>query len=266
MDTELGFAVEIARAAGRRTLDFFGRDDLHVERKANGTPVTEADRAAEELLRERIGRAFPDDGVVGEEFGTEEGTSGRRWILDPIDGTKSFERGVPLYGTLVALEDRGTIVVGVIHMPGLAEEVHAAAGRGATWVTGLGTNRERERPAQVSDVADPEAACLCVTSPGGFAGEPDGGLLERLAGRVRLVRGWGDCYGHLLVATGRVEAMVDPAFEIWDAAPLKVVVEEAGGRFTDRTGRATHAGGSGISTNGRLHRLVLAEFAGSGDR
>jgi histidinol-phosphatase len=265
MQNELAFAIEIARAAGRLTLDYFGRADLVVERKSNDTPVTEADRAAEELLRVRIESAYPDDGIVGEEFGTREGSSGRRWILDPIDGTKSFERAVPLYGTLVALEDRGAVAVGVIHMPALAEEVHAAAGCGTTWVTGIGSPAERSRPARVSAIADPRAACLCATSLGGFARAGLADLFPRLCSRIPQMRGWGDCYGHLLVATGRVEAMVDPRLAIWDAAPLQIVVTEAGGRFTDRAGRETHDGGAGISTNGHLHALVMAEIAASGD-
>ncbi|MHC4939321.1 MAG: inositol monophosphatase family protein [Planctomycetota bacterium] len=260
MQEDLAFAVEIARAAGRRTLEFFGRADLVVELKKNRTPVTEADRAAETLLRERIEATFPDDGIVGEEFGIKEGTSGRRWILDPIDGTKSFERGVPLYGTLVALEEDGEIAAGVIHMPALREEVHAAAGGGAVWVTGIGSSEESSRPASVSSVADPDRACVCATSPGGFVREKVGGAFLRLQERIGQMRGWGDCYGHLLVATGRVEAMVDPALAIWDAAPLKVVVEEAGGRFTDRGGNATHLGEAGISTNGPFHDLVLDEL------
>ncbi|MHC4410415.1 MAG: inositol monophosphatase family protein [Planctomycetota bacterium] len=263
MQDDLNFAVEIARAAGRRTLDFFGRADLRVERKADRTPVTEADRAAETLLRERIESAFPEDGIVGEEFGVKEGTSGRRWILDPIDGTKSFERAVPLYGTLVALESGGEVSVGVIHMPALREEVHALAGGGATWVTGIGTPEQSSRPASVSSVADPDAACFCATSLRGFelAGVP--GAMDRLQKCIAQMRGWGDCYGHLLVATGRVEIMVDPMLAIWDAAPLKVVVEEAGGRFTDRSGRATHLGEAGISSHGPFHDVVLTALNGS---
>jgi len=264
MESELVFAIEIARAAGRRTLEFFGRDNLRVEQKANNTPVTEADRAAEELLRARIERTFPDDGIVGEEFGSQEGTSGRRWILDPIDGTKSFERAVPLYGTLVALEVDGRVAAGVIHMPALGEEVHAAAGQGATWVTGLRTSSERSRAARVSAIAEPQAACLCFTSPGGFDRVGDPEAPHRLSRRFGRTRGWGDCYGHLLVATGRVEAMVDPVLEIWDAAPLQIVVEEAGGRFTDREGRRGHTGGAGISTNGVLHRAVMEELRAPG--
>ena len=262
MQDERAFAVEIARAAGTLTLDYFGRADLVVEQKENCTPVTEADRAAELLLRDRIEQTFPDDGIVGEEFGVKEGTSGRRWILDPIDGTRSFERAVPLYGTLVALEQEGLVRAGVIHMPALQEEVHAMAGMGATWVTGIGTDAERSRPARVSEIRDPEAAMLCITSIGCFVRTGDPDLVSRLRQRFSRMRGWSDCYGHLLVATGRVEAMVDPQLEIWDAAPLKIAVEEAGGRFTDLAGRATHEGRAGISSNGHVHDLILAEVEG----
>ena len=251
MNDALAFATAIAREAGRCTLDYFGRADLRVERKADDSPVTEADRAAERLLRERIEQAFPEDGILGEEFGEKASSNGRRWILDPIDGTKSFERAVPLYGTLVALEEGGAITTGVIHMPALGEEVHAARGEGATWVTGLGTDREDSKPARVSATTALDQALFCLTSPGDLE------VLEPLIRAVSVVRGWGDCYAHLLVATGRADLAVDPRFAVWDAAPLKIVVEEAGGRFTDRTGAPTHLGGSGVSTNGALHDEVL---------
>ncbi|MEM8882452.1 MAG: inositol monophosphatase family protein [Planctomycetota bacterium] len=260
MSEERAFAVEIARAAGRCTLEYFGRDDLQVEQKENETPVTAADRAAEKLLRARIEERYPEDGVVGEEYGVKESTNGRRWILDPVDGTKSFERGVPLYGVLVGFEVNGVVDVGVIHMPALGEEVHARRGDGATWVTGIGTDAERARPARVSTVATPEAGLVCMTSAGGFARIERPALFLEFSSAFRQMRGWGDCYAHLLVATGRAEAAIDPILEIWDAAPLQVCIEEAGGRFTDRDGRATHHGRSGISTNGLVHDAVMRRF------
>ncbi len=256
MNDDLTLAVSIAREAGRLTLSYFGRPDLTVETKEDQSPVTEADRAAETLLRARIEAAFPADGILGEEFGEKPSTNGRRWILDPIDGTKSFERGVPLYGTLVALEEEGTVTVGVIHMAALREEVHAATGTGTTWVTDLGSARERSRPARVSAVARMADGLLCTTSM------HDREVLLPLADRFGRTRGWSDCYAHLLVATGRVEAAVDPTFAIWDGAALQVVVDEAGGRFTDRSGRRTHDGGSGVSTNGLVHDAVLAVLRG----
>jgi histidinol-phosphatase len=259
---EREFALEIARAAGALTLEYFGRDDLVVDQKQDNTPVTEADRAAEELLRTRIERRYPSDGILGEEFGELHGTSGRRWILDPIDGTRSFERGVPLYGNLIALEAAGEVLVGVIHMPALRELVHAAAGAGAVWISNLGTPGERQRPARVSRVSRPRAALFGFTSMGGFVRAGNAALLERLRATFGIDRGWSDCYGHLLVATGRMDVMVDPRLGPWDAAALKVVVEEAGGTFTDLGGHATHLGGSGMSTNGALFETALRAATG----
>ncbi len=248
----LDFAVRAAREAGLLTLRYFGRSDLEVELNENQTPVTAADRGAEELLRERIAKEFPQDGILGEEYGEQEGTSGRRWIVDPVDGTVSFVRGVPLYGTLVALEQDGEAVVGVIHMPVLSETAYAAVGCGAWWDRG-----GEEVAARVSGVSDPKRAMFCTTSVGGFdrAGCPD--LYAKLRAHLGKDRGWSDCYGHLLVATGRIDVMVDPVMAVWDCAALKPVVEEAGGTFTDLAGVATHGGGSAVSSNGHLHAGVL---------
>jgi len=262
MQRERAFAVEIARAAGALTLEYFGRDDLLVEQKADRTPVTEADRAVEKMLRARIEERYPDDGILGEEFGEKHGISGRRWILDPIDGTRSFERGVPLYGNLIALEVDREIAVGVIHMPALHELAHAAAGAGAVWVTNVGTVAERERPARVSMTDDPASALFCFTSVGGFDRAGEAAMFQRLRAAFAKDRGWSDCYGHFLVATGRVDLMVDPMLGSWDAAALKVVVEEAGGTFTDLAGNATHLGGSGMSTNGALFDIAQSVVAG----
>ena len=260
---ERAFAIEIARAAGDLTLDYFGRPDLAVEQKEDQTPVTEADRGAEELLRRRISERYPDDGILGEEFGEQPGTSGRRWILDPIDGTRSFERGVPLYGNLIALEVNGEVAVGVINMPALGEMVHAAAGSGSVWLTSVGSASERERPARVSAQADPSRALLSYTSSRGFERAGETALFARLRAGFGPDRGWGDCYGHLLVATGRADLMVDPLLEPWDSAALKVCVEGAGGTFTDLGGHATHLGGSGFSTNGLLYAAARSAIAGA---
>ena len=268
MREERTFAVEIAREAGALTLDYFGKPDLAVDLKADRTPVTEADRGAEKLLRRRIAERFPADGILGEEFGELPGTSGRRWILDPIDGTRSFERGVPLYGNLIALEFDGEIELGVINMPALGEMVHAARGAGARWITGIGGvagvggRREQDRPARVSGQAEPRDALFSYTSWRGFARAGADAMLDRLRETFGPDRGWGDCYGHLLVATGRADVMVDPRLEVWDAAALKVCVEEAGGTFTDLSGTATHVGGSGYSTNALLFAAARAAIGG----
>ena len=254
MEELMNFAADIAREAGEGTLAIFGTADLGLETKENGTPVTRADRAAEELLRRRIRAEFPKDGILGEEFGEESGGSGRRWIIDPIDGTRSFTHGVPLYGTLVGLEVDGRAVVGAIHMPALGETVRAARGCGAWWTRRPGAADER---ACVSGESDPERALFCVTSVGGFRRAGREELYRRMGETFSRDRGWSDCYGHLLVATGRAEIMVDPMMNIWDCAALAPVVEEAGGQFSDLSGRLTHDGGSAISSNGLLHDAVL---------
>jgi histidinol phosphatase-like enzyme (inositol monophosphatase family) len=258
MKALLDFAVEIAREAGNSTLAWFGSRDLEVETKENDSPVTVADRKAEEILRRRISDAFPDDGILGEEFGEVRGSSGRRWILDPIDGTIAFVRGVPLYGTLLGLEEDGRMVLGAVHLPALGELIYAARGEGAWWVTGAGAGPRR---AEVSEIDDPARALFCVTSVGGFVGGGTADVYERLRSSMGLDRGYGDCYGHMLVATGRAELMVDARMAIWDSAALQPIVEEAGGTFTDLSGNPTHTGGSAVSTNGQLRGLVAELLA-----
>lgn len=249
-----GAAVEFAREAGDLTLQYFGRE-LAPESKGDGTPVTVADREAEELLRSRIRSRYPGHGILGEEGGEETGNVPVRWILDPIDGTVSFVRGVPLYTVLVGIEVRGEASVGVIHCPGLHETVWGATGLGCHWLRGGG--KGQSAPARVSRVATLAEATALVTDPEAVLRSAVGDRWRDLAGRVRLVRGWGDAYGHLLVATGRADLMVDPELASWDAAALLPVMREAGGRFTDLEGNETAHGGSGISTNGRLHGPAL---------
>jgi len=238
----LDFATDLAWRAGRVTLPYF-QTGVSAERKADQTPVTVADRAAERLVREAVGARFPDDGILGEEEGSLNPGAGRRWIVDPIDGTRSFVRGVPLYAVLLALEEEGEPVLGVVHFPALGETVYAAAGLGC-WVNG--------RPARVSSVDRLEDACV-ITSDAKLAAH--GARAEgwaRLAAAADVARTWGDAYGYALVATGRAEAMVDAEMQVWDAAAVAVVVREAGGVFTDWAGSATHAGGCGVGTNAAL--------------
>jgi histidinol-phosphatase len=253
----LDFAVEIAWLAGQSTLAHF-QSGVAVESKADQSPVTIADREAEKILRASIEKRFPGDGIVGEEYGTVRDGAPRRWILDPIDGTRSFVRGVPLYGVLVALEIGAEAVVGVIRFPALGETVSAARGLGCHW---------NGRPARVSAVTDLGAATVLLTSalrPAGKSaeyGEAPAGWNE-LASRAAMVRTWGDCYGHALVATGRAEVMVDPRMAVWDCAALRPVIEEAGGVFTDLDGRPTHRGGSAVSTNAALAGEVRRVLSG----
>ena len=239
------FAVDIAREAGALTLRYFRRSDLVVKGKDDGTPVTVADRDAERLLRDRIGEAFGDDAIVGEEEADVSGSSGRTWILDPIDGTQSFVHGVPLFSNLVALEDEHGPAVGVINVPALDECVWAGRGLGC-FVDG--------KPARVSDRADLRGACI-VTS--GVDYWPSATALDEFVGQGAVIRTWGDAYGYVLVATGRADAMVDPVVFRWDVAPMLTILPEAGGVFTDLSGTVTAEGGDALATNPALLEQIL---------
>lgn len=251
----LDFAVAIAREAGAATLPFFYADSIEVETKADLSPVTAADRASERVMRERIGAAHPRDSILGEEFGLEEGTTGRTWILDPIDGTVGFARRVPVYGVLVGVEEEGEAVAGVAHFPALGETVFAGSGLGASWIRREGGGAREARVSDVSRLAD---CCFCFTSRNGFKKARIGTAFDRLCDATKLHRGWHDCYGHMLVATGRADLMIDVRMAVWDNAALKPIVEEAGGRFTTLSGESTIRGGSAVSSNGRVHEETLA--------
>lgn len=242
----LEFAVEVAWRAGRIALAHY-QTGIAAETKPDASPVTAADRAAEQIARDLIQTKFPYDGMIGEELGVTRPDADRRWILDPIDGTRSFVRGVPLFGCLLALEEAGEPVIGVMHFPALDETVYAAAGEGCWW---------NGRRALVSDETRLEDALVLTTDVENIAnaGLEDG--WNRVRSRAGLVRTWGDCYGHALVATGRAEAMLDPVMSIWDAAALRPIIDEAGGVFTDWQGSATHNGGSAVSTNTALARDI----------
>ena len=257
----LDLARQIAAEAGRITLKYFRDPQLAVERKADASPVTVADRESEQFMRDEIAKYFPRDGIVGEEFGEQEGDSEYCWILDPIDGTKSFVSGVPLYGCLVGLAKDGDAVAGVIQMPALNECVYAATGQGAWLQTGGGD----PEPARVSSRGQLSESLFCTTAVRTFADRTDGqgmAAYGRLQAAANLTRTWGDCYGYLLVATGRAEIMVDPVISVWDACAVKPIVEEAGGTFTDWHGKATIHSQEGVATNGLFHPEVLSVLAG----
>jgi histidinol phosphatase-like enzyme (inositol monophosphatase family) len=244
---ELAVARRAADEAGRFALGHF-KTGLAVEAKADGSPVTIADRGAEERLRATLGAAFPADGILGEELGETSGASGRRWIIDPIDGTQSFIRGVPLWGVLVALEDRGECVVGVVALPALGETLWAVRGGGA-FVNGA--------PARVSTTPLADATiCTSDASPRHFGDKHAG--FGRLLERTARHRGWGDCYGYALVATGRAEVMLDPLMNAWDAAAVRPIIEEAGGTFCAWDGTPTIYGGSALAMPAALRDPVLA--------
>ncbi|HTM55137.1 MAG TPA: histidinol-phosphatase [Pirellulales bacterium] len=256
--TRLDLARRIATEAGKLTLDHFQAHDLAVEWKQDHSPVTVADRRAEQFLRDQIVATFPTDAILGEEFAERAGNSGWRWILDPIDGTKSFIRGVPLYGTMVGLEHERESVAGVVYIPALDECIYAARGEGA-WHSAKGA---APKPARVSARSELGEALLCASDT--RAEDPaKREAYARLQSAVAVSRTWGDCYGYLLVATGRAEIMIDPIMNVWDAAAIAPIVTEAGGTFTDWQGRATIYEGEGIATNGHLLEPVLALVRGN---
>jgi histidinol phosphatase-like enzyme (inositol monophosphatase family) len=247
----LEFAVEAAQLAGTLTLGYFNANP-RVELKADLTPVTVADRGAEELLRERIARAFPDHGILGEEFGEQLGRTPGRWILDPIDGTFSFVSGVPLYAVLVAFEWAGEVVCGVIHLPALRETVWAGRGLGCHW---------DGRRAHVSAVSELKEARVVHAGAQWMQECGRGREFARLIAASGKDRGWCDAYGYALVATGRAEIALDPAMKIWDTAALLPVLAEAGGTLTDWKGNSTHQAPEALGTNGKLLGQVLEVFA-----
>jgi histidinol-phosphatase len=255
IESDLTFALELADAADETTMPRFRDRDLVVESKPDLTPVTEADRAAERVLRARIEAERPGDGVVGEEYGESEGAGPRRWILDPIDGTKSFVRGIPAWGTLIALEQDGEIVVGVVSAPALRRRWWASRGRGA-FADG--------ESIQVSRVGAIEDALVCYTSLTAFDEYGLGEQFRALAARCWEARGFSDYWAHVLVAEGSADIAVEPVMNLWDNAPLQVIVEEAGGRFTDLEGRPRADGGNAVTTNGLLHDAVLAALGRRG--
>ena len=254
-------ALAATQLAAAETLRWFGSSRLEVERKADASPVTQADRAAEAILRRELLAAFPADAFLGEESGAAAGSSGYEWIVDPIDGTKSFVRGVPLYATLVGCRHDGRGVLGVIAIPALDEVAYATLGGGAWHRRGMAAAVS----ARVSTRSALSEALVCSSDFVDFGrwsgGETNGrAARERLDAAAGLVRTWGDGYGYLLVATGRAEVMIDPRLNPWDAAAVEVVVAEAGGRFSDWHGRPRIDSGDGLATNGLVHAEVLASL------
>lgn len=245
MGADLDFALSLADDADALSLPRFRAVDLRVETKRDLTPVTDADKAVERSLRDRIARERPGEGVLGEEEGDSGGDV--RWVIDPIDGTKNFSRGIPVWATLIALERGGEIVCGVASAPALSHRWWAARGEGAY--------RDGE-PLHVSKIARLEQATVSFNAR--HAIESTG--LGELVRRAWHAQPFSDFWGHLLVAEGSVEVAVEPVLNPWDNAVLQVVLEEAGGRFTNVAGEARYDGGSGVSTNGLLHDDVLASL------
>jgi histidinol-phosphatase len=249
LELDLTLALELADAADRLTLPRFRAQDLVVETKPDLTPVTEADRAVETMIRDELARARPADAVLGEEQGETRVGESRRWIVDPIDGTKGYARGMPVWATLIALEVDGVLALGVVSAPALGTRWWARRGGGA-W-----RNGELVRVSQVARVEDAQLAYSSVTA---FEDDGRGDAFLALARRCWRTRGLGDFWSHVLVADGSVDISVEVGgLNLWDVAPLLPIVEEAGGRITDLTGAARADGGDVLATNGILHDEAL---------
>ncbi len=248
LQSYLDFAVNTAQEAGRITMKYY-QTGLRPDIKTDLSPVTVADREAEQFIRRQIERAFPGQAIVGEEFGESAAhNSSHRWIIDPIDGTRAFVRGVPLYGVLIGLEIEGVSQVGVAHFPALKETIYAAKGSGCWW---------NGKPAHVSSVSRLEEGLLAHADTASFARCGKGAAWERLQNATQFRAGWGDCYGYLLVATGRAEVMIDPVMNLWDCGPFPVILAEAGGYFGDWQGNVTLRASETLATTQTLLPQVL---------
>ena len=249
----LDFAVRAAHEAGRLTLGYF-QNGVRPEMKSDDTPVTAADREAEALIRARIGERYPGHDILGEEYGGDADAGGSpRWIVDPIDGTLAFVRGVPLYAVLLALEIEGVVEAGAAYFPALDEMLCAATGEGC-YLNGRRVEASRTRSLSESVVA--------FTDARGFETYGREKEWERIRSAAKYARGWSDAYGHALVATGRVEAMFDPAMNPWDCAPFAPILREAGGYLGDWSGNETIYGGEAISASRELLPEILESIRG----
>ena len=242
----IDFARDTAIRAGGVTLDYF-RKGIRVENKSDMSPVTVADRETEQFIRREIQKKFPGHGIIGEEFGVDDSGSPFRWIIDPIDGTKSFIRGIPLYTVLIALEYEGEPVIGVIHNPFMNETVWAASG------TGCFFNGTRCRVGEKENIGD----ALVLVTDCAHCAKNHPGFFSRLMQISGQCRTWGDAYGYLMVATGRADAMIDPVLKIWDVAPLRPIITEAGGAFTDIHGSAAVYPESAVAANKAIHDSII---------
>ncbi|MED5812199.1 histidinol-phosphatase [Mycolicibacterium sp. 050232] len=252
---DMALALELADQADTLTMDRFGALDLHIETKPDLTPVTDADRGAEEALRASLAAARPGDTVFGEEFGGTTSLTGRQWVIDPIDGTKNFVRGVPVWCTLIALLEDGVPTVGVVSAPALARRWWAGLGQGA-----FGSFAGATRKLSVSGVTDLASASLSYSDlTTGWEHRRD--RFVELTDAVWRVRAYGDFWSYCMVAEGAVDIACEPEVKLWDIAPLDILIREAGGTFTSIDGSPGPHGGSALATNGPLHAAVLDRLA-----
>lgn len=268
IQSRLALAQDATFDAGNAVAKLYYGLSIDVVWKHDGSPVTKADHECEKILRRRISAVFPDDAIIGEEHEDEHGTSGFKWIIDPLDGTESFIRKVPIFGTLVGLELNGEVVAGLCYMPAQREYAWSSRGQGCWWVqdtTGaenVEALRERAIRAKVSPLDDLKEAMITTSGQGAFHRSKRVESFTRLRAATRKDRGWGNCWGHLLVATGRVEVSIEPKIREWDVAPFASMVAEAGGRLTDFAGEPTIYSGHAICSNGTLHPAVLKAVGG----
>jgi histidinol-phosphatase len=254
VSSRLQFALSMASAASDLILQHYQVDGLLVESKSDDSPVTVADRGAEQLIRKMLVESFPQDGILGEEFDSVSSQNGYRWIIDPIDGTKPFVHGVPLFGTLIGIELDSRMVAGVCRFPALNEVVYAAEGQGCWWQI----RDQAPRQTFVSSITSISEARMMFTEPTHWRTTGRFDSIVAVMNRVKVARGWGDCYGHAMVATGRAEMAIDPLMSPWDIAALIPILREAGGTCTDWKGIETVTGGDGVSVVPALKDAVLS--------
>jgi len=249
----LDFTTSLAYRAGRITLGYFNIG-IRPDFKANQEPVTAADRAAEEFIRAEIERVYPGHAIIGEEFGESAGNGDPfRWTVDPIDGTITFVRGVPLYSVLIGLEIEGLVKVGAAYFPALDEMIYAAEGLGCWW---------NGRRAHVSDTNSMAQACVCCSDFQNLS-QKNSTIVSQFEKQKSLMRTWADGYGYLLVASGRAEVCLDPYMQVWDCGPYPIIMKEAGGYFGSWSGEDGHAHGEALATNAALKPEVLKLMRGS---
>jgi len=265
LEAWLAFALDCCDAADALALERFRRD-LIIETKPDRTFVTEADQAIERMIRERIAMAYPDHGIVGEEYGTEAGAGDVRWYIDPIDGTHNFMRGVPLFGTLLGVEAGGEIVAGVMSAPAMGERWYAHRGGGSWAVRSVGPQAGERRRIAVSRVAAIPDSHLLYSSPLDIEATGEAPGFDALIRSAWRDRGFGDFWGYALVAEGAAEAMIEVGPKSWDLAAPTIVVEEAGGRMTDLHGRRGLDRGTALASNGILHDEIVRRLEGEETR
>ncbi|MDC1142661.1 hypothetical protein OAU50_06190 [Planctomycetota bacterium] len=258
IQSRLDLALKIAVDAGHSSLEFYRHQTLDIIWKGDGSPVSQADEKAEKIIVDAIHGQFPDDSIIGEEGTEAEGSSGYHWIIDPLDGTEAFIRKIPIWGVLIAIEKDNKIVAGLVYMPAQRELAWASKGQGCHWVEETGddelpTLRERAVKAHVSNLANLSDAMISTTGQGAFYRSNSIEKFMALRSATRKDRGFGHCWGHLLVVTGRMDISFEPKIQVWDVAPFQIMVQEAGGKFTDFTGQVTPHSGNAVVSNGQLH-------------